>query len=710
MGGAGRIRGAGASRAFCLGAKDTDDAMNTLLSQQCDYVLLVVGTLVLFGCVHHWFWRGRPSGAIPLVTCLVVAGVLVSGWFFVAESARSESRLMRRMVEGYAPMFAREMERLRHQEITLATSQDDPHYWQLIQTEKRWLSANPSISDIYTLRKLADGRVALIVDSETDYNRDGVFEGEREQRTKIGEIYESAAARVIDSVYAGQAVFLDEPYSDRWGKWVSAIVPMRDFKGRVEAALGVDFDASVWEAAMNRARRTAIGYIAILLLVMAGAGSVLAHQVTTRELQIQLRERRGMNIEKQKLETLVNSIDGIVWESDAVTFRFTFVSRQCERLLGYTPAAWMATDHFWRDKLHPEDQWARDHGAKMIAGKVPYSYDYRMIAADGRTVWIRENAAVLLDRAGAPLLVRGVLYDITEQKRAAEELEQANAALVDSSRYAGMAEVATGVLHNVGNVLNSVNVSGNVISDRLRGSKVIELGKVAGLLTLHQADFVSFVTTDPRGPHIPELISRVAEALRAEHRELIEEVESITRNIGHIKEIVSMQQGFAKGAGLVEPFTIQSLVDDAIKINAIQLSRHRVAVVQAYEEVPQVEVDKHLVLQILVNLLRNAQQAIVDSGREERRIVVKIQCNGGDFVKVAVQDTGSGIATENLTRIFSHSFTTKKTGHGFGLHSSSLAATGMGGALSAHSDGPGTGATFSLDLPIFHPVPAAAAA
>jgi PAS domain S-box-containing protein len=436
----------------------------------------------------------------------------------------------------------------------------------------------------------------------------------------------------------------------------------------------------------------------------------LSHQITTRDLHIKIREQKGTSIEKQKLETLVNSIDGIVWEFEAATFRFTFVSRQSERLLGYPPEQWMETPNFWREKLHPDDKWAYDHSVKMIAGKVPYSFDYRMIAADGRTVWIRENAAVLLNGTGVPLLVRGVLYDITAQKRAAEELEQANAALVDSSRYAGMAEVATGVLHNVGNVLNSVNVSGNVISERLRGSKVLELNKVAGLLTLQQADFIGFVTRDPRGKHIPELISCVAEALRAEHSDLLEEVESITRNIGHIKEIVSMQQGFAKGAGLVEPLTIQTLVDDAIKINAIQLSRHRVNVVQAYEDVPKVLVDKHLVLQILVNLLRNAQQAIVDSEREERRIVVKIRSDGGEFVNIAVQDTGSGIAPENLTRIFSHGFTTKKTGHGFGLHSSALAATGMGGALSAHSDGPGTGATFSLDLPIFNPVPAAAAA
>ncbi|MGB8169184.1 MAG: ATP-binding protein [Chthoniobacteraceae bacterium] len=675
-----------------------------------DYIALVLGALVLFGFLHRLFWRGRPSAAMPTLIWLLVAAVLGGGWFFVESSARHEWVLMRRMVEGYAPTFAIEMRRLGHQQITAETPADDPRYWQLLEAEKRWLTVNPSISDIYTLRKTPDGRVALIVDSETDYNHNGAFEGEREQRTKIGTIYESEVKRVIDSVLAGKPIFLDAPYTNRWGTWVSSVVPIRDLNGNIEAALGVDFDATTWLAAMTRARQTAIAYIGLLLLVIAGAGTVVAHQITTRELQVQLQDQTDVSIEKQQLETLVNSIDGIVWESDAATFRFTFVSRQSERLLGYPPEEWMAKEDFWKSKLHHDDLDAASHRAKMVAAKAPYSYDYRMIAADGRTIWIRENAAVLLGPTGDPLLVRGVLYDITAQKRAAEELEQANAALVDSSRFAGMAEVATGVLHNVGNVLNSVNVSGNVISERLRRSKVIELGKVAGLLTLQAADFAGFVARDPRGPHVPELISCVADALKAEHADLLEEVESITRNIAHIKEIVAMQQGFAKGGGIIEPLTIQTLVDDAIKINSVSFARHHIAVVQAYEEVPKVLVDKHLVLQILVNLLRNAKQAIQEAGTEPRRIVVKIQSKGTDFVKVAVQDTGTGIPQDNLTRIFSHGFTTKKTGHGFGLHSSALAATGMGGSLNAQSDGPGTGATFILELPVYQALDVAAAA
>ncbi len=696
------------------------NALGPLNIEQLEFIILAALTVILFGFLHHRFWRGARARTIRWVVWPVVATLLAGGWFFAEEAARHEWRTMHRMVEGYAPTFAAEMQRLGHQEVTLETASDNTRYWQLLQAEKRWLAANPSIKDIYTLRKLADGRVGVIVDSATVSQQDGATESGHEPQTSIGKIYRGGLDHAVDSVLAGEIVFQDEPRMDPSGIRVTSLVPIRGMGEKIDAVLGVDFDAVPWIHTANRARRTVIAYLATVLLLIAGAGSAIAHQATDRDRR-RTREvtpvvtkkpvdQHALSMEKQKLETLIDSIDGIVWEAEPSTFRFTFVSRRCERILGFTPEQWVAKEGFWQSKLHPEDLWARDHCARMVAAKQPYTYDYRMIAADGRTVWIRENAAVLVDATGKPLLIRGVLYDITAQKHAAAELESANAALVDSSRFAGMAEVATGVLHNVGNVLNSVNVSGNVISDRLRRSKVIELGKVAGLLTLQAADFAGFVARDPRGPHIPELISRVAEALRAEHADLLEEVDSITRNIAHIKEIVAMQQGFAKGEGIVEPLGIQGLVDDAIKINSASLSRHRIAVVQAYEDVPEVLVDKHLVLQILVNLLRNAKQAIQESGIEPRRIVVKIQSKGTDSVTVAVQDTGTGIAAENLTRIFSHGFTTKKTGHGFGLHSSALAASGMGGSLAALSDGPGTGATFVLELPVHHAEPVAAAA
>src|SRR4051812_25350254 len=107
-------------------------SINTVLSEQADYLILVLGALLLFGALHSWLWRRSPMRGISLVMWALVAMVLGGGWFFVQDSARREGLLMRQMVEGYAPTFAREMERLRHEEITLKTSPDDPHYWQLV--------------------------------------------------------------------------------------------------------------------------------------------------------------------------------------------------------------------------------------------------------------------------------------------------------------------------------------------------------------------------------------------------------------------------------------------------------------------------------------------------------------------------------------------------------------------------------------------------
>jgi signal transduction histidine kinase len=124
-----------------------------------------------------------------------------------------------------------------------------------------------------------------------------------------------------------------------------------------------------------------------------------------------------------------------------------------------------------------------------------------------------------------------------------------------------------------------------------------------------------------------------------------------------------------------------------------------VELIREFEDVPPINVEKHKILQILVNLVRNAKYACDDSGRPDKRVTVRVT-NGDGWIKISVADNGVGIPPENLTRIFSQGFTTRKGGHGFGLHSSALAVKEMGGQLLVHSDGPGRGATFTLDLPV----------
>ncbi len=289
---------------------------------------------------------------------------------------------------------------------------------------------------------------------------------------------------------------------------------------------------------------------------------------------------------------------------------------------------------------------------------------------------------------------------VAAKEKARNELAEAQHELIIASREAGMAEVATGVLHNVGNVLNSVNVSTTLLRDKLRRSEIPTLSKLRELLRQHQADIGAFLTSDLKGKLVPGFIIQLSERLEKEQAAQQEECNQLARNVEHIKDIVAMQQNYAGVSGILEQVSVSSLLEDALQLNMAGLTRHRITVIRQYNEVPQLTLDKHKVLQIFVNLVHNAKHALDDAPAGEKRLTVGISMNGGNCVKVTVSDNGVGIPPENLTRIFSHGFTTRKRGHGFGLHSGANAAKEMGGQLIARSEGPGQGATFTLELPL----------
>jgi PAS domain S-box-containing protein len=400
------------------------------------------------------------------------------------------------------------------------------------------------------------------------------------------------------------------------------------------------------------------------------------------------------------MEALINSIDGIVWERTPDTFRFTFISRQSQDILGYQPQVWLDQPNFWEEKLHPQDAAkAIRTGHDLAARAQPYSYEYRMMAADGRTVWIRESGTVLVEK-GQPVTMRGIFLDVTRQKLDAEQLDKLNRQLMGTSRLAGMAEVATGVLHNVGNVLNSVSVAATVVSDRLRHSKLANLRRATAVLREQNGRLAEFLTADPKGKLIPEYLATVADQLAGEQTKLIAKMDSVGQHIEHIKEIVAMQQTYAKVSGVYESLAVVALVEDALRMNVAAFDRHGIELVREFaDNLPLVRVDRHKVLQILINLLRNAKYAMEARSGHPKRLVARASLASPDRVRITIADNGVGIAPEHLTRIFNHGFTTKKDGHGFGLHSGANAAKEMGGTLTAHSDGPGTGAAFSLELP-----------
>ena len=290
--------------------------------------------------------------------------------------------------------------------------------------------------------------------------------------------------------------------------------------------------------------------------------------------------------------------------------------------------------------------------------------------------------------------------EIAERQRAEEELVTLHEQLVDAAHRAGMAEIATDVLHNVGNVLNSINVSCTLVAERLRTSSVPQVQRLAELLD-EQADRLGeFLTKDPRGRQVPEFLSLLADELRSERECLLEEVGALTTNVDHIKQIVAMQQSYAGVSGVVESVSLEHLFEDALRLHAPWIEKRQVEVVRQFIPLPEVRVQKHKLLQVLVNLLQNARDALLESGRSDPRLVLRISPTKHDTVLIEVADNGVGIAADHLTRVFSHGFTTKQAGHGFGLHASANAVQQMGGNLTAASDGVGAGARFTIELPL----------
>ncbi|HEX3943721.1 MAG TPA: MHYT domain-containing protein [Rhizomicrobium sp.] len=287
------------------------------------------------------------------------------------------------------------------------------------------------------------------------------------------------------------------------------------------------------------------------------------------------------------------------------------------------------------------------------------------------------------------------------------ELQAAQSELVTAARQAGMAEIATNVLHNVGNVLTSVNVSADLIATRMRETKAKGLADAVQLMNDHAEDLDVFLTRDERGKRLPGYLGKLAGTLATERNLILQELESLTKGIDHIRDIVATQQSYAGDNRLMEPVSVSGILEDALRMNGESMARREVTVVKEWDDLPQVSLDKHVVLQIFINLIANAIQAMGSVTDRTRQLTLRagsVETTQGPRLRIQVEDNGEGIIAENMPRLFTHGFTTRKNGHGFGLHSCALAAHSMDGQLVAHSDGAGKGATFTLDLPMQEPL------
>jgi PAS domain S-box-containing protein len=368
-------------------------------------------------------------------------------------------------------------------------------------------------------------------------------------------------------------------------------------------------------------------------------------------------------------------------------------------MLGYDPAD--LENKSIADITHDDDV-ARVSAElqRLWNGETPHvDLEKRYIRKDGSFLWVRMSTGLVHEGDGKPEYSVEFLRDISARKESAEELERVHKLLMTASRQAGMAEVATNVLHNVGNILNSVNISASLVAERIKQSKGPGVSRLAALLREKGSGAGAFIDNDERGKRIPEYLTSLGEQLMSDQKMALEELASLRDNLEHIKDTVAMQQSYAKRCGVTETIEVADLVEDSLRLNAGAFVRHGVTLRREFNEVPPITVDKHKVLQVLVNLVRNAKYACDESGKSEKLLTLRIE-KAPAGVRISVIDNGVGIPAENMSRLFTHGFTTRASGHGFGLHSGALAAQELGGSLLVKSDGPGCGATFILELPL----------
>jgi PAS domain S-box-containing protein len=426
-----------------------------------------------------------------------------------------------------------------------------------------------------------------------------------------------------------------------------------------------------------------------------------------RQLTAQLLQQRTL------LEAVISDLPVALLACD-VSGKLTHFNRAAAELHGMlldelrsSGSASLAADIYFMDGVTPVTEDERPL-ARALRGETISDLELTVVPREAPPRTTLSSARRLLGSEGQPLGAVAVIQDTTVRKAQEMELERVHKELVDASREAGMAEVATNVLHNVGNILNSVNISASLVAERLRQSKTAGVSRLATLL-IEQGDRVGqFIVEDARGKRVPEYMAALGEQLAADQRAALEELALLRENLEHIKDTVNMQQSYAKLCGVTETVEVVDLVEDSLRLNAGAFARHGVTLHRDFGEAPPINVDKHKVLQILVNLVRNAKYACDDSGRSDKIITLRIAAVPAG-VRIMVQDNGIGIPPQNMSRLFQHGFTTRASGHGFGLHSGALAAQELGGTLRAESEGDGRGACFTLELPLSPPATGARA-
>ena len=321
------------------------------------------------------------------------------------------------------------------------------------------------------------------------------------------------------------------------------------------------------------------------------------------------------------------------------------------------------------------------------------------VMMDGEAIWVLTSKNPMRNKDGKIVGTIGVSRNITQYKRDQIRLAEAQERLIEMSRHVGRSEIAASILHNVGNVLNSINLSSSLVIERAVESDSEMLGKIAALVDKSPVDLAKYLTEDEKGKQIPALLKELSASLDHERRETISEMGKLREYLEHTKMIIASQQELARSGSFDTNASVNQVIETAITVNIASINRHGVKIVRDFEEMPTLVFDKHRLLQVLINLVSNAKYAC--DKKEVIDPMIEIHSSfDGDSVRIEVKDNGSGIEIGDLDHIFEYGFTRREEGNGIGLHSSVIALQDMNGSINAESEGLGKGARFSVSFPV----------
>ncbi len=385
-----------------------------------------------------------------------------------------------------------------------------------------------------------------------------------------------------------------------------------------------------------------------------------------------------------------------VWEwqeeSDGVWWNEMMYS-----IYGFTPETFRPDIATLIGMIHPDDlALAQAAWENALHNSGQLQVQFRVLRQDGTVAHVEQVATVVKDPDTAHRRLVGITLDVSHRVAAEQRERQLQKKLLEASHRSGMAEVATGVLHNVGNVLNSLGVASATAQSRLKASQFDRVQRVAALFAEHRGDLAAYLLQDPRGKRMPEYLQALGAQLEKDAADVNQEIETLNGHLQYLREIVRAQQTFARIGETEEIVDVRELIDTALALQGRDLKG--VEIVHELGELPEIHADRYKLMQIVVNFVGNARDAVAATDLPTRRITLRAAVSG-EQLEIAVEDTGIGIPAHQLQRVWEFGFTTKAHGHGFGLHSAAVAAQALGGSIAAHSAGLGQGARFSVRIP-----------